>query len=77
MGAEIDDLPKFKVRDDDIWVCSWPRSGKGPPSRECLRKNSTPSLHLIYRKNEKGGESGDRFIRLDQPSVEENKHLYE
>lgn len=27
VGAEIDDLPKFQVRDDDIWVCSWPRSG--------------------------------------------------
>ena len=27
-GAEIDDLPEFKVREDDVWVCSWPRSGK-------------------------------------------------
>ena len=27
-GAEVDDLPEFKVRDDDVWVCSWPRSGE-------------------------------------------------
>ena len=32
VGAEVEDLPQFKVRDDDVWVCSWPRSGE--PHRE-------------------------------------------
>lgn len=26
-GAEMEDIPQFKVRDDDVWVCSFPRSG--------------------------------------------------
>ena len=26
-GAEIEDIPMFKVRSDDVWVCSFPRSG--------------------------------------------------
>ena len=28
VGAEVEALPNFTVRDDDVWVCSWPRSGK-------------------------------------------------
>ena len=27
--CEIDEIQKFEMRDDDIWVCSFPRSGKG------------------------------------------------
>ena len=26
--CEIDEIQKFEMRDDDIWVCSFPRSGK-------------------------------------------------
>ena len=26
--AEIEQFPSFKCRDDDVWVCSFPRSGK-------------------------------------------------
>ena len=27
-GAEMEDIPRFEVREDDVWVCSFPRSGK-------------------------------------------------
>ena len=28
VGTEIEDFSSFKCRDDDVWVCSFPRSGK-------------------------------------------------
>ena len=27
-GTQIDEMPNFRVRNDDVWVCSFPRSGK-------------------------------------------------
>ena len=26
-GTQVEEMPTFKVRDDDVWVCSFPRSG--------------------------------------------------